>query len=286
MRQLFVFMESLPNSMIFEKDVDGEKWICVYDRAIRDDGSLLFPKKLTKEYLARQRKAQGSYIFAHQYMNEIIPPEDQDFRREWLTYYRDLPKIKNTFAFIDPAISLEDMACFTAFVVVDVDTDNQWFLKVAKRVRITATATIQLIFKLHELYKCTMIGVEGVAYQQALMHFLDSEMRKRRVTLPVTEIRRGPDKSKNMRIRSLVPRFEWQRLLIKPGLYDFEDEYLKFPRGTFVDILDALSSIEEIAYPPEKPKERNIEPAPNSPKYEQWYIRQLLAKKEREAQGE
>lgn len=265
--------------MFFEKTVDGEKWVVCYEKAIRDDGSLLFPKKLSHEYLQRQRKAQGSYIFAHQYQNEIIPSDDQDFKREWLICYQALPTIKHTFAFVDPAISLEDIADYTAFVVVDVDVDNNWYLKVAKRVRITATQTVKLIFDLHKMFKCQMIGIEVVAYQMALMHFIQDEMRKRKVTLPIHGVKRGPDKSKLTRIRSLVPRFEWSRIQIKSGLYDFEDEYMKFPRGTYVDILDALASIEEIAYPPEKPKELDIEPAPNSPRYEQWYIRKKLTEK-------
>ena len=70
---------------------------------------------------------------------------------------------------------------------------------------------------------------------------------------------------------------------LKFVIHKKEDEYLKFPRGTFVDILDALSSIEEIAYPPEKEKELNREPAPNSPEYEKWYIRKILAEKARQA---
>lgn len=265
--------------MHFEKTVDNEKWSVVYEKAIRDDGSLLFPKKLSEDYLKRQRKAQGSYIFAHQYLNEIIPSDDQDFKKEWLVYYESLPRIKHTFAFVDPAISLEDIADYTAFVVVDVDVDNQWYLKLAKRVRITATQTVKLIFDLQQIFKCQQIGVEVVAYQMALMHFIQDEMRKRKVTLPITPIKRGPDKSKLTRIRSLVPRFEWSRIQIKPGLYDFEDEYLKFPRGSYVDIMDALASIEEISYPPEKPKELDIEPAPNSPDYEKWYIRKRLNEK-------
>lgn len=265
--------------MFFEKTVDGEKWVVCYEKAIRDDGSLLFPKKLSHEYLQRQRKAQGSYIFAHQYQNEIIPSDDQDFKKEWLVYYKALPAIKHTFAFVDPAISLEDIADYTAFVVVDVDVDNQWYLKVAKRVRITATQTVKLIFDLQAMFKCQMIGIEVVAYQMAIMHFLQDEMRKRKITIPIHGVKRGPDKSKLTRIRSLVPRFEWARIQIKTGLYDFEDEYMKFPRGSYVDILDALASIEEIAYPPEKPKELDIEPAPNSPKYEQWYIRKRLGEK-------
>lgn len=259
--------------MFFEKTVDGELWGVSYDKAIREDGSLMFPKKLSAEYLRRQRKAQGSYIFAHQYLNEIIPAEDQDFKKEWLRYYSELPKRKHTFAFVDPAISLEDNADYTAFVVVDVDVNNHWYLKVAKRARITATQTVKLIFDLQHIFKCNIIGIEVVAYQQALMHFLDDEMKKRKTTIPLHAIRRGPDKSKTMRIRSLVPRFEWGGISIKAGLHEFEDEYMKFPRGTYVDILDALSSIEEIAYPIDKERPNDRKPVPNSPEYEKWYIR-------------
>lgn len=271
--------------MYFEKEVDGELWSVAYDKAVRDDGSLLFPEKLSKEYLARQRKVQGSYIFAHQYQNEIIPSEDQDFKKEWLKYYTELPQRKHTFAFVDPAISLDIAACYTAVCVVDVDVNNVWYLKLARRVKITATQTVKLLFDLHQIYKCNLIGIETVAYQEALMHFVQDEMRRRRVTLPVHSIKRGPAISKNMRIRALVPRFEWQRILIKPGLTEFEDEYAKFPRGSFVDILDALSSIEEISYPPEPERKNDKPPAPNSREYERHYIQNLLAQKAREAQG-
>ncbi len=273
--------------MFFEKLADGEKYAVAYDSAVRDDGTLLFPSRLSKEFLLRQRKIQGSYIFSHQYLNQIIPADDQDFKKEWLVYYTKLPEIKNTFAMIDPAISLDTAACYTAFCIVDIDVDNNWYLKAARRVRITATQTIDLIFKIHEMYKCTRIGVEAVAYQMALMHFLDSEMRKRKTVIPIVPISRGPDKSKGMRIRSLVPRFEWQRLMIKPGLTDFEDEYMKFPRGTYVDILDALSSIEEFAFPPEPPKPSEKAPHPSHKDYEGWFLRQQLKKEQdnEQAQG-
>lgn len=271
--------------MFFEKTVDGETYAVAYDKAIREDGSLLFPSKLSKEFLERQRKIQGSYIYSHQYLNEIIPGDDQDFKKEWLVYYDKIPKLKYTFAMIDPAISLDTAACYTAFVVVDVDVENTWYLKVARRVRITATQTIDLVFKLQELYNCKRIGIETVAYQMALMHFLDAEMRKRKIILPIAPIARGPDKSKSMRIRSLVPRFEWQRLLVKQGLTDFEDEYMKFPRGTYVDILDALSSIEEMAHPPEPEKYLDKAPSPNHPNYEKYIIRQKLKEMQEEQEN-
>ncbi len=272
--------------MLFQKQVDGELWSCAYDAAIRPDNSLLFPKKLSHEYLARQRKIQGSYIFAHQYLNQIIPADDMDFKKEWLKYYSSLPQKAYTFACIDPAISLDEAACYTAFAIVDVDVDNMWYLKAARRVRITATQTVKLIFDIQRLYQCQVIGVESVAYQAALIDFLRDEMRKRQVNLPLYEIKRGPDKSKNTRIRALVPRFEWQGILVKQGLTEFEDEYFKFPRGSFVDIMDALASIGEIAFPPSKEKEIEREPSPNSPHYEQWFIRKRLAETKGQAQDQ
>jgi hypothetical protein len=269
----------------FSRIVDGQRWSVVYDKALRDDGTLLFPEKLSGQFLAGQRKLQGSYIFAHQYQNEIIPAEDMDFKPEWLKYYSALPTRKHTFAFIDPAISLEDHACYTAVVVIDVDENDMWYLKVAKRMRITATQTIKLIFDIHRIFKPNHIGIEIVAYQEALMHFLDAEMRRTGVVLPVQGIKRSGEQSKMLRIRSLVPRFEWDRIRIKQGLTDFEDEYSKFPKGSYVDILDALSSLEETAHPIEPEKRGDNVPRPNHPDYEKHYIRQLAEEKSRQAEG-
>jgi hypothetical protein len=253
-----------------------------YDKAIREDGSLLFPRKLSKEFLDRQRKIQGSYIFAHQYLNEIIPGDDQDFKKEWLIYYKELPRRLTTVVVIDPAISLDQAACYTSIVALSCDENNHRYLRMAKRMRITATQTVDMIFKVWELLKPDRIGIESVAYQKALIQFTIAEMRKRQVTLPLHDIKRGPDKSKPMRIRSLVPWFEWQNTSVKPGLKDFEDEYLKFPRGTYVDILDALADAQEIIYPPEKLEESTKAPPPNHPDYEKWYIRNQLLKKRQE----
>lgn len=264
--------------MYFEKIVDNEKWAVAYDRAIREDGSLLFPSKLSKEYLDRQRKAQGSYIFAHQYQNEIIPSDDQDFKKEWLIYYDELPKKLVTAVVIDPAISLDQGACFTSVVALSCDVNNHRYLRVAKRFKITATQTVETIFKIYDLLKPQIVGIESVAYQMALLHFCLAEMKKRKISIPLHAIKRAPDKSKMTRIRSLVPWFEWQGTSVKPGLNDFEDEYQKFPRGTYVDILDALADAQELVWAPELEKESTKAPPPNHPLYESWYIKHQLNK--------
>lgn len=245
----------------------------VYEKAIRSDGTFLFPNRLSKSFLDEQRKTLGPYIYANQYMNEIIPSEDQDFKASWLKYYDELPDLYYTFAFLDPAISTQDTADFTALVVVHVDVDGNWYIEQAKRYRINATETIDLLFSVTETFKPMCLGVEIVSYQKAIMHFLDKEMRLRGTIIPVKGIQRGADKTKEKRILSLVPRFEWGRIYLNKNLTDLEDEYSKFPRSSYDDVLDALSSIEEICFSPERKKEDDRQPSPNSSKYEQWYIR-------------
>lgn len=252
------------------------KWDIVYERAVKEDGSLYFPQKLTHEFLDQAKRTMGSYIFANQYLNEIIPAGAAPFKKEWLKYYDSIPERHYTFCAIDPAISESDSADYTGICVVSLDVEGTWYLRLAKRERLNPTALINQIFEIHRIYKPMSIGIEDVAYQRALIHFVGEEMRKRGMVLPVTPIKQGPDASKEMRILSLAPRFEWSRILIARGLNDFELEYGQFPRSKHDDLLDSLSMIEKIAFPPGKERVSNEPPPPNHPSYEAWYRKKLL----------
>ncbi len=252
-------------------------WDVVYERAIRSDGTLFFPEKLTHEFLDRARRSQGSYIFANQYQNEIIPLDEQIFKPEWIKYYRELPAKNYTFAFVDPAISLENTADYTAVVVVQVDTDGTWYVPYAQRFRITPTGIIDLLFKVYDQWKPMCIGVEEVAYQKALLYMLDGEMKRQGKVIPVKGVRPGNDVSKEHRIMGLVPRFEWGRCFLKQGLVDLENELAQFPRAAHDDLLDALSSIETIAVVPSKGGVKDEQPSPaNADEYEKWYRRNIF----------
>lgn len=250
-------------------------WEVVYEQAIRKDDTLFFPERLSREFLDRQKRIQGSYVFANQYQNEIVPDGDQVFKKEWLRPYSQLPKHKHTFAFIDPAMSESENADYTGLTIIDVDTDQTWYLRNAQRFKINPTQIVQLIFNIYEKFKPNIIGIEDVAYQRALLYMLDEEMRRRNVVLPVKGIHPGTDKTKEMRILGLVPRFEWGRILISQGLTDFEMEYLQFPRASHDDLLDSLSQMDQIVFYPQFKEEVLREPSPNHPDYEKWYIQRL-----------
>jgi predicted phage terminase large subunit-like protein len=257
------------------------KWSLVYEKAIRSDGSLLFPERLTKEFLDSARRTMGSYLFANQYQNEVIPDDEKTFKPHWLRYYKELPENTYRFGFIDPAIGQLKHHDYTGISVIDVDTDGIWYLRLACRLRLTPTEIVDKMFELFAQFQLKGLGVEAVAYQEALLYILSEKMRREKKILPVTGIKRNQT-SKQTRILGLVPRFEWGRLLVSQGMVDFEDEYNSFPRGSHDDILDSLASLEEIVFYPQKEKEKIEKPhSPHDPNYEKWYIRNLIERQQR-----
>ena len=250
-------------------------WSVVYKKAINDDGSLLFPERLTHEFLDKARRTMGSYLFANQYQNEIIPEDEQTFKKTWLKYFVQIPERVHRFGFIDPAISEADTADYTGIVVIAVDCEQNWYVEFAERKRLNPSQLIARAFDVCERFSLQTLGVEDVAFQRAILHFTHEEMKRRGKRIPITGVKRGTDKTKETRILGLVPRFEWGTCFLKQGLHDLELELAEFPRGSHDDLLDALSSLEEIVHYPSKVRSANVSPSPNSPEYESWYIKQL-----------
>lgn len=251
-------------------------WKVVYKRAIERDGSLLWPEKLTHEFLEIQKRKLGSYAFSNQYQNEIVPEDLQSFKKSWFKQYKSLPERVFNFAMIDPAIGQKKTSDYTGIIVISVDTDGNWYVRVANRERLTPTQIVNKCFEIQSEFKCMGIGVEAVAYQEALIYMLSEEMTRRKIVLPIKPIRPPTDRTKEARIRSLVPRYEWSRIFHNTGLYDLESELLTFPRSSHDDLSDALSALDELVTYPSKEKEKDERPNPNDPGYERWFIRQKI----------
>jgi len=247
-------------------------WSVTYKKAIQEDGSLLFPERLTHEFLENARRTQGSYIFANQYQNEIVPEGETPFLKSWIKYYKAIPDKVYNFAFIDPALSEGDGADYTACVVISVDEEKNWYVKSANRYRINPSQLVDLAFRVCKEQKVMCLGIEEVAYQKALIYMIAEEMRRRGEIIPVKGIHPGTDRTKEQRILGLVPRFEWGYTFLNKGLHDLELELATFPRAKHDDLLDALSSLESVVFYPSKPKVTPRTPQAGDKDYERHYI--------------
>lgn len=250
-------------------------WSVTYKKAIQEDGTLLFPERLSREFLDNAKRTQGSYIFANQYQNEIVPEGNIPFQKPWVKYYTSIPDKVYNFAYIDPALSEQEGADYTALVVVSVDEDKNWYIKTANRYRINPTELVDLAFRVCKEQKIMCLGIEEVAYQKALIYMITEEMKRRGQIIPVKGINPGTDRSKEQRILGLVPRFEWGYVYLNKGLFDLELEMAQFPRAKHDDLLDALASIEQVCIYPSKPNVKPRTPQPGDVDYERYFIDKL-----------
>ena len=190
-------------------------------------------------------------------MCEALSPENQIFKDEYFKFFnwKDLriPEL-NIFMTVDLAISQKDTADYTAIMVVGVNKDNHWFVLDCSFGRYDPTQTIDEIFRMAGKWSPQKVGVEKVAYQAAMHHFLDKEMPKRNMFFTITQLR--AQRKKEERISALQPRFSSGSIWIPRDAGEWwtelKSEMLAFPHGIHDDLLDALAYIEQIAVSPLK----------------------------------
>lgn len=227
---------------ILEHDLEG--WEVMIEKAIRDDGSLLFPERLTKEFLDNQKKAMGTYLWSCQYQNSPIDEDSQVFRKAWIQYYLpgdvDYTKL-NRYMAIDPAISDSKDSDYSAIVVVGVDKNNNLYVLDYLRERLTPNDLIEAIFRMRKHWTPIKTGIEVFAFQKALQYEIRDRMRKKGEFFVLEAFTTDTRTGKTTRIKGLQPRFENKTVYLKRDMDEMEDELLRFPLSNRDDLIDALS---------------------------------------------
>ena len=245
-------------------DTERESFNILIRKAIRDDGSLLFPERLTEKFLADTKRKQGSRIFSCQYLNEPIDDDTATFKRENI-HRRPWEMVKdrpiNWYLSIDPSFEGE-YSDFAALVVAGMDYQGDLYVRHVLRQKMSYSQIILNIFDLYNRYRPKQVILETVATQKSIMVELNQEQKRRGLWLPLKEIKYQPTR-KVERIRGLAPFYEFGHVFHVQEcsqLDDLEYELIHFPRGKHDDMIDAFASILEVATPPKAGKfDKSIE---------------------------
>lgn len=241
----------LPSFAVYQRAAYTGEW---------GEGKILFPQKFTWKYLTELKREQGPTLFSSQYMNDPVSDENATFKKEMFRYFYSeefVGKRLVYFTTVDPAISQEKEADFTVIMTIGVDESNNWWIADIFRDRVTPMQLLDQLYYVNSKYRPSMIGIEQVAFQKALQYFIQDEMRRRNSYLPVQEIKPDHNESKEMRIKGLEPRYAAGTIFHSKQVKNIdylEDELLRFPKGKHDDTIDALSYMNQIAYPPGKRK--------------------------------
>ena len=232
-----------------------------------DGGDLIFPTKFTRGGLEKLLNDKGPSEFSAQYLNDPVPSDQALFRHEF-KYYEDSDlkgQNLNTFvlcdpAFYDPSSKSVDLD-YAVFLVLQVNQNNDWFIRDILRDRMQPKEIIDMMFELDKTWKPRTTGIETTAYQKILTYTAREMMRERNQFIPITEVRHAGAraKSKAERIQALEPRYAVGSIYHSKNLRHLatlEMELRRFPRGKTDDVIDALASALEVAYPPKKYEKR------------------------------
>lgn len=261
--RIFMIGNNLGESCLIERVIANKEYLGFKaDRIpIVRDGKSTWEGKYTLAFIDKERNIYEKLgkvdTWYRERMCESISPDSQMFKEDYFKVFdwRDLKLSElNIFMTVDLAISQRLTADYTAIMVVGVNKDNHWFILDCSYGRYDPTETIDEIFRMVGKWSPQKVGVEKVAYQAAMHHFLDKEMPKRNMFFTITQLK--AQRKKEERISALQPRFSAGSIWIPRDAGSWWDELkgemLAFPHGLHDDLLDALAYVEQIAVSPLK----------------------------------
>ena len=179
------------------------------------------------------RRDLPSIVFRREFLAEFVSAEGARIKREWLTHGTPPKNLKLAIG-VDLAISLKKNADFTAIVVGGFDPMGTFWVVDVFRDRVTFNEAMRLIVSYATKYNASVIGVESVAYQEAVAQEL-----LRTTKFPVKSIKVSKDKLE--RFQPLESRYEQGLVKHERDLpKEFEQELLSFPLGEHDDMVDAM----------------------------------------------
>ncbi|MBR1603846.1 MAG: phage terminase large subunit [Synergistaceae bacterium] len=258
--RIFLIGNNLGERCIIEQVINNAEALHFTARRIAildEQGRSAWPAQWPVAKIEQQREEFAlmgkTDVWYRERMCQAISPESQKFKREYFRYYEgrlDLANM-NIYTTVDLAVSLKVNADYSAIVTIGVNPEGHWFVLDIEYGRYDPTTTMDAVFSAVQKWHPLCVGIETVAYQAALKHFLEKEMPKRGTFFRIQELK--AEKKKELRIDALQPRFAVGTVWFKRNaqwLSKLEGELLAFPHGAHDDVIDALAYMEQIANAP------------------------------------
>lgn len=186
------------------------------------------------------RKEKESHIKRNQlalWMREmevkIISSELAAFRSEWLQKWNVLPPrgLRVIFA-LDPASADEESAeendtDFNALVALGKHGENVYLLEYALARGIDPDELVTKFFEMFERWKPVELVTESINFQRILAWYFRQEMKKRRIYVPIHEIKVHKQKKQDRIIQAFTAHglAPYGRFFVREGMTEFESDF-------------------------------------------------------------
>jgi phage terminase large subunit-like protein len=227
--------------------------------ALTNEGVPLWPEWKDAKALAdlqKQLAATGNlYIYFTEYLCNPLSPDKHPFHEDMFGYYQAKdakPEDMNTFILCDLAIGEKKRNCYSALVVIGVDSQDTWYLLDAHQTKSDWYEFAKDVYAYRNKWNPLAVGVEEAATQKGFWDVLrlTGEKHDWKIIYPIAL---RPDKDKDSRTMRLLPRFKTHRVRFlrdHPVLLELKKQLLWFPEYKFRDLADCMAYGEIFCYPP------------------------------------
>lgn len=251
---------------IFEKEM---KYYDVMVRKVVENGRVIFPKHFAKkfdplrkdwtnvedatcmDYVEHLKESMPLDEFSAQYLNEPFSSENQLFKTEMFKYWNQRPEGLYVAMAVDLAISEARTADETAIVVCGMDHEWKLYCLDYIKGRWKPADIVGNVMEFHSKWRPHTTGMEINGFQRTLKLACEEEMRRRRQYFPIEEIKTGPERTKENRIKSLEPFYRNGNVFHAAWMKgkDMEVQLQTFPKGKHDDVIDAMSMCLPLLHP-------------------------------------
>jgi len=205
------------------------------------------------------KKTMSTQAFRQEFEASFVSFTGGIFKNEWIQYEEEEPEFGNYVVAVDPA-GFEDVEKGrgikgskldeTAIAVVKINGDK-WWVKDILHGRWNIKETASKILDVAIDNQATSVGIESGALKNAIMPYVQDEMRSRGRWVVITDVTHGGKKKADRITWALQGRLEHGKISFNRNHLwnkDLETQLIEFPsKGTHDDLIDALAYIDQVS---------------------------------------
>lgn len=210
------------------------------------DGASVWPERIpTGELLADKEshiKRGQLALWKREMECEIVPEGGASFQEENLKYWEVLPDRLSYVITIDPASSDAKGADDQVIAVLGMSGAQRYLVEYTAERGEMPEAAVATLMEYIRRYKPLAVVVESISYQRVLAWYIETEMRKRRIFVPVHRVQDKRRKADRI-LQSIGAATGYGNFHVKTNHFAFIDQYNNYAptaRG-HDDILDAVA---------------------------------------------
>ena len=232
-----------------EKDEDWEAF-----QYTSIDNPLIDPKEVEVA-----RRTMSTQAFRQEFEASFVSFTGGIFKNEWIKYDENEPEEGNFVIAVDPAgfESVEKERGLkgskldeTAISIVKIHGDKWWVKDILHgrwNIKETASKILQAAIE----NQATTVGIEAGALKNAILPYLQDEMRTQGRWVVITDVTHGGKKKADRITWALQGRMEHGKITFNRNSNwnsELETQLIEFPsKGTHDDIIDSLAYIDQVS---------------------------------------